>query len=128
MKEAPPMMLADALRSRYLLHRGLVDAGVPATRACLAVDVLLGTDPDQADDDAAAWPAWTDRDRWTTTEPDDAQEWRPPYVEEHVPSEADWEDYCRRADRAEALETLHRGDEREDRMATLKALHRHDHA
>jgi hypothetical protein len=69
------MMLADALSSRYLLFRGLTDAGIPTDRACIAVDVLCGPEPDQ-DDDQVGSPL----------------EWHPePEPEE--PTEADWQSY-----------------------------------
>src|SRR4051812_9542562 len=51
------LSLADCLKAgRYTLHRSLVNAGVPATRACQAVDVLLGPEP--ADDDDQVDDEW----------------------------------------------------------------------
>jgi hypothetical protein len=47
------LTLTQIGRSRYLLHRGLVDAGFPADRSALAVDVLLGPEPP---DDSALEP------------------------------------------------------------------------
>src|SRR3954451_18346156 len=58
------LTLQEISRSRYLLHRGLRDAGFPATRACLAVDVLLGPELDQADDDDAPESGWDDSSTW----------------------------------------------------------------
>jgi hypothetical protein len=44
------LSLSDVCRSRYLLYRGLCDAGFSAGRAALAVDVLLGPEPSEEPD------------------------------------------------------------------------------
>jgi hypothetical protein len=70
------LRLSDALTSRYLLFRGLTDAGIPTDRACLAVDVLCGPEPNQ-DDDQVGEPL----------------EWRPEPPAEFEPGPEDWSAY-----------------------------------
>ena len=88
------LTLPEIARSRYLLHHGLCDAGFNPIRAAHAVDVLMGPEPDQADDDdGPGWddPRWDD-ERWTITEP-----------EPFEPSEEDLEEYGRWSDQVEAM-------------------------
>src|SRR4051812_20637573 len=66
--EIPAMMLADCLKSRYLLHRMLADVFNPI-RAALAVDVLLGPEPGLAGEEVELdGPA----DEWAPSPEDEA--------------------------------------------------------
>src|SRR4051812_25152923 len=84
-KEIQMLSLSDALTSRYLLFRGLTNAGIPTDRACIAVDVLCGPEPDQ-DDDQVGEPL----------------EWHPAPDEPPPPDDSDWSDYLEWSDRLEA--------------------------
>lgn len=75
------LTLHEIAGSRYLLFRGLTDAGFATDRAALAVDVLLG--PESDDDDQAT------------------EEWHPEFPATYEPSEEDYEDYVTWADRLE---------------------------
>lgn len=52
------LTLSEIGRSRYLLYRGLCDAGFPAGNVSLAVDILLGPEPREDE------PDWDEYERW----------------------------------------------------------------
>lgn len=83
--------LQDVCRSRYLLFRNLRDCGFSASRASLAVDVLLGRE-------------------------DDDEDYRPAEVPTFEPSAEDWADYTGHLDRIEELERI----AHEDRMSVYE--------
>src|SRR4051812_22247906 len=78
------LTLTDVCHSRYLLHRMLADAFNPI-RAALAVDVLLGPEPEPADDQVG-----------------EPLEWRPAACEPFFPDPSDEQDYLEWSDRLSA--------------------------
>src|SRR3954467_4254260 len=93
------LTLPEIARSRYLLHRGLCDAGFPAIRAALAVDVLLGPEPETSEDDVIGEPLQWSADP-APFEPSpldvawlDANPILPP-ISGGAPDEPDWSEYA----------------------------------
>jgi hypothetical protein len=97
--------IADCLKSRYLLHHALLDAGVDAFRAVLAADVLLGPEPAEEDDVVGAplefEPAPADR-VWLATHPA-----LPPICGVAPDDGPDWDEYSRWSAWQDALEASH---------------------
>src|SRR4051812_38046244 len=109
------LTLPDLLRSRYLLYRALTDAHIPAGRAALAIDVLLGPELDQADEIGEPLE-WHPAPEPFAPSPEDEAEYRAWCAE----VDARWWD--ERIDREATLDLLAAEIEAADRFDTMMRL------
>lgn len=110
------LTLSEIGRSRYLLFRGLCDAGFPAGNAALAVDILLGPEPAEDGPDWDVEPEPEDRS-WVAAHP------ALPPISGGAPDDGpDWDEYAAWSAWQDALEAAHPRYGEEDARAAGLAI------
>jgi hypothetical protein len=106
------LSLADCLKSRYVMWKSLVDAGVTLPRASAACTALFGPlspEPELEHDDDEGWDDAHTRELGPPPGDDD---FRPAADEPaYEPSEQDWADYTAWLDRYDVLARIAEAEE-----------------